>query len=104
MAELRQVVASLGHGDVASYIQSGNVVFTAAKPDADSTALADLAERAEYGIQKRGGRAVEAQEVAPWSSLDGRFLLDGFEDAIGVLVRLRVAQSDPECEAHLTPL
>jgi len=41
MAELRQVVASLGHGDVATYIQSGNVLFTAAKPDANSTALAD---------------------------------------------------------------
>ena len=41
MAELRQLVASLGHGDVATYIQSGNVVFTAAKPDANSTALAD---------------------------------------------------------------
>jgi uncharacterized protein (DUF1697 family) len=41
MAELRQVVASLGHGDVATYIQSGNVVFTAAEPNANSTALAD---------------------------------------------------------------
>ena len=41
MADLRQVVASRGHGDVASYIQSGNVVFTAAKPDANSTAVAD---------------------------------------------------------------
>jgi uncharacterized protein (DUF1697 family) len=41
MAELRQVVATLGHSDVASYIQSGNVVFTAAKPNANSTALAD---------------------------------------------------------------
>jgi len=39
MAELRQVVATLGHSDVASYIQSGNVVFTAAKPNANSTAL-----------------------------------------------------------------
>ncbi|MGP8223987.1 MAG: DUF1697 domain-containing protein, partial [Acidimicrobiales bacterium] len=41
MAELRKVVASLGHGDVTTYIQSGNVVFTAAKPAANSTALAD---------------------------------------------------------------
>ena len=41
MAELRQVVASLGYGDVASYIQSGNVVFAAARSDANSTALAD---------------------------------------------------------------
>jgi len=46
MPELRQVVASLGHGDVATYIQSGNVVFTAARPDADSTALADELELA----------------------------------------------------------
>jgi len=28
MADLRDVVASLGHEDVATYIQSGNVVFT----------------------------------------------------------------------------
>ncbi len=41
MSELRQVVASLGHGDVASYVQSGNVVFTAAKPDASSSELAN---------------------------------------------------------------
>ena len=41
MAELRLLVVSLGHSDVATYIQSGNVVFTAAKPDANSTELAD---------------------------------------------------------------
>jgi uncharacterized protein (DUF1697 family) len=41
VAELRQVVASLGHGDVVTYIQSGNVLFTAAKADANSTELAD---------------------------------------------------------------
>jgi uncharacterized protein (DUF1697 family) len=41
MAELRQLVASLGHGDVTTYIQSGNVLFAAANPDANNTALAD---------------------------------------------------------------
>ncbi len=30
MVDLREIVESLGHGDVATYIQSGNVVFTAA--------------------------------------------------------------------------
>jgi len=30
MAELRAVVTSLGHADVATYIQSGNVLFTPA--------------------------------------------------------------------------
>jgi uncharacterized protein (DUF1697 family) len=50
MAELRQVVASLGHADVATYIQSGNVVFSAAEAGtagtADTTALAEALEQA----------------------------------------------------------
>jgi len=44
MSDLRDIVASLGHTDVATYIQSGNVVFTAADPDS-TTIAADL-ERA----------------------------------------------------------
>ena len=28
MADLREIMASLGHTDVATYIQSGNVVFS----------------------------------------------------------------------------
>jgi uncharacterized protein (DUF1697 family) len=43
MADLRAAVASLGHADVSTYIQSGNVLFTAA-PGSDRIA-ADL-ERA----------------------------------------------------------
>jgi uncharacterized protein (DUF1697 family) len=34
MADLREVVASLGYSDVATYVQSGNVVFTADAPEA----------------------------------------------------------------------
>ena len=44
MADLRRVAASLGHADVATYIQSGNVVFTSR--DADTGALARALERA----------------------------------------------------------
>jgi uncharacterized protein (DUF1697 family) len=33
MAELRQIVSSLGHADVSTYIQSGNVVFTPSHTD-----------------------------------------------------------------------
>jgi uncharacterized protein (DUF1697 family) len=44
MADLREVVESLGHGDVATYIQSGNVVFTS--EDTDTAALAAKLERA----------------------------------------------------------
>jgi len=43
MADLRDVVASLGHTDVATYIQSGNVLFTTTKKD--TSALARAIER-----------------------------------------------------------
>jgi uncharacterized protein (DUF1697 family) len=52
MADLRAVVTSLGHADVLTYIQSGNVVFTPRLADsatlahADTTALAAELERA----------------------------------------------------------
>jgi uncharacterized protein (DUF1697 family) len=44
MAALREVVQSLGHTEVATYIQSGNVVFTSA--DADTARIAGALERA----------------------------------------------------------
>jgi uncharacterized protein (DUF1697 family) len=44
MADLREVVASLGHADVATYIQSGNVVFSAEQ--SDTAALAAALEEA----------------------------------------------------------
>jgi uncharacterized protein (DUF1697 family) len=45
MADLREIVAALGHDDVATYVQSGNVVFTAGR-DATGSELADELERA----------------------------------------------------------
>src|SRR6516164_5423529 len=46
MADLREVVTSLGHADVVTYIQSGNVVFTAGEPEPDAKALASGLEQA----------------------------------------------------------
>ena len=43
MADLRQVAVSLGHTEVATYIQSGNLVFTS--PDTDGVSLAEALER-----------------------------------------------------------
>jgi uncharacterized protein (DUF1697 family) len=43
MADLREVVTSLGHADVATYIQSGNVVFST--PQTDTAALAAALEQ-----------------------------------------------------------
>jgi uncharacterized protein (DUF1697 family) len=47
MAELREVVAALGHDRVATYIQSGNVLFTTA--DTDNAKLAAALESAIEG-------------------------------------------------------
>jgi len=44
MTDLRAVVNSLGHTDVATYIQSGNVVFSSGEPD--TAAIAAALERA----------------------------------------------------------
>ena len=43
MADLRQLTEALGHTEVATYIQSGNLLF--ASPDTDCGALADALEQ-----------------------------------------------------------
>jgi uncharacterized protein (DUF1697 family) len=57
MADLREVVASLGHPNVSTYIPSGNVLFTAREGDAAAaTALAAGLERAiekAFGLRLR---------------------------------------------------
>ena len=50
MSDLRQITASLGHADVATYIQSGNVVFTS-----DDTGTINLADALEEAIAGRIG-------------------------------------------------
>ena len=56
MSDLRAVVASLGHTDIATYIQSGNVVFATQDNDAGTLALAAGLERSiaeTLGLQPR---------------------------------------------------
>lgn len=50
MADLREVVASLGHTGVSTYIQSGNVLFSTADTD-----TAKLAAALESAIEERFG-------------------------------------------------
>jgi len=59
MTELRDVVSSLGHTDVMTYIQSGNVLFTP-RPTAcaDAAALAAELEQAIVGSIGMRARAV----------------------------------------------
>jgi uncharacterized protein (DUF1697 family) len=53
MPALRALVAGLGHTDVATYIASGNVVFTAAADDADLATDLEEAVAAECGVSCR---------------------------------------------------
>ena len=69
MAELREVVSSLGHVDVVTYIQSGNVLFTPRPADGggpdrmDAEALATELERAVAdGIGVRARAVVFSRE------------------------------------------
>lgn len=51
MPELRRVVESLGHEDVATYVNSGNVVFTSKKRDDDGLGRAlQAAIRDQLGV------------------------------------------------------
>ena len=72
MAELREVVTSLGHTDVMTYIQSGNLLFTPRRTDgttagrADTAALAAELERAiadSIGVRARAV-ALSREELA----------------------------------------
>jgi uncharacterized protein (DUF1697 family) len=64
MAELRELVTSLGHTDVMTYIQSGNVLFTPRLTDSrtaartDAAALAAELERAIADVTGVRARAV----------------------------------------------
>ncbi|MFI1396976.1 DUF1697 domain-containing protein [Streptomyces sp. NPDC020681] len=54
MAQLREVLGELGHGDIATYLQSGNAVFSSDSDD--EQALATALERA---IERRFGFGVD---------------------------------------------
>ncbi|WP_329124507.1 DUF1697 domain-containing protein [Streptomyces sp. NBC_01465] len=82
MAELKKVLSGLGHGGVATYLNSGNAVFTSDSDDQD--ALADDLERAiasHFGFDVpclvRGGpylRAVAEDCPFPAAELEAKQL------------------------------
>jgi len=80
MAELREVVSSLGHADVMTYIQSGNVLFAPRLADdsapggADTAALAAELERAVAdGIGVRARVVVLSREDLACAVRDNPF-------------------------------
>lgn len=107
MAELRAWVADLGFADVATYIASGNVVFTSESGD-DDTALATAIEQridAETGLSiavlvRSHAELAEADAGNPYPEADPTRVLVGFlgaEPAAGAEAALSdVATGDEE--------
>lgn len=102
MAALRDVVESLGHTEVATFIQSGNVVFTAAKR-VQPSAIEDAIRRA-FGIDvdvilrtdRELGRSIEAN---PFGDRDLSKVHVGFmaaKPAASVVAELDVARFAPD--------
>jgi len=63
---LRELVEMLGHNDVVSYIQSGNVAFTAARPRAGNKSISDdlAAVIAEHTGVRPAVIVIQAAELA----------------------------------------
>jgi uncharacterized protein (DUF1697 family) len=61
MADLRELVTSLGHADVATYIQSGNVLFSSDRADAAELA-AELEQAIAAALSVRPGVVVLSRE------------------------------------------
>jgi uncharacterized protein (DUF1697 family) len=94
MAELRSLLTSLGHSEVRTYIQSGNVVFTTGtkvSPETLETAIATT-----FGIKidvmlRTPAELMEVLEANPFPNVDSSSLHVGFmkaeppEDAVARL-------------------
>ena len=55
MADLREILTSLGHNEVATYIQSGNVVFSPGQAGTGETGTVALATAIEKAVEERTG-------------------------------------------------
>lgn len=63
MAKLREVAGKAGFKDVETYIQSGNLIFTAAKGAADTEAVLERAIHTHFGFPVE----VIAREATSWA-------------------------------------
>jgi uncharacterized protein (DUF1697 family) len=81
MAELRKVVESLGHTDVATFIASGNVIFSSSK--AVSSGSLETAVEKAFGINvavmlRTAGDLARIVKGVPFGDADPSFLHVGF--------------------------
>ncbi len=102
MAQLRALVGDLGFENVATYVQSGNVVFGATGEESEDDLVGALEEafEAEFGFEVPVivRSAVELAQISSEHPLD-----DGITDAKFLLVGFLDAQPDVELDDMLDP-
>jgi uncharacterized protein (DUF1697 family) len=101
MADLRALVGSLGHGEITTYLQSGNALFSTARTDTDALAAEiEQAISAQLGLAVRcvlRDRADLARVVAD------NPLADVAADPQRLLVSFTSSRPDPALVAALDP-
>jgi uncharacterized protein (DUF1697 family) len=100
MGDLRDFITTLGHSEVSTYIQSGNVVMTSHRTDR-ATLAAEICD----GIQTTFGPVVSAVLRTPEelrAALDANPFTAG-EDATRVLITFLSGTPSPEGVARLEP-
>jgi uncharacterized protein (DUF1697 family) len=81
MADLRSVFESLGHSDVGTYIQSGNVTFRTDRPVRPETIEAALVERFGFDVAVVLREASDLARIVranPFGTVDPKHLHVGF--------------------------
>lgn len=102
MGELRSLFESLGHTEVATYIQSGNVVFTSSAPVSAVDLGAEVAERfavATTVVLRDGSQLDRVVRANPFAGIDLTKLHVGFmagEPAGDAVLGLDAAPFAPE--------
>jgi uncharacterized protein (DUF1697 family) len=102
MADLRSLVESLGHTDVTTYIQSGNIVFTSAKAVAPPGL--EEAIKAEFGLDvtvvlRTPAELAKVVKTNPFAREDVSKVHVGFmtrKPAKAVVAKVDAARFEPE--------
>jgi uncharacterized protein (DUF1697 family) len=105
MADLRALIESLGHTDVTTYIQSGNVVFTSAKAVAAPTLEAAI--KAEFALEitvvlRSAADLAKVVKANPFAQEDVSKVHVGFmarKPAAGVVAKIDATRFAPEAFA-----
>jgi uncharacterized protein (DUF1697 family) len=103
MSDLRQLYGELGMSDVATYIQSGNVVFSSARDDEKGLASElEHAMRKAFGfdvpvVLRAAGDLTSAVRSNPFvdGGVDASVMSVGFLDAVPEQARVRALGDDP---------